>query len=62
MGTNTDPYQPIEERYRITRGVIEVLAEHDHPLVITTKSARIVRDIDLLGPMAAKRLAAVMMS
>jgi len=62
MGTNTDPYQPIEERYRITREVIEVLAEHDHPLVITTKSARIVRDLDLLGPMAAKRLAAVMMS
>nr|WP_083434340.1 PA0069 family radical SAM protein [Sphingomonas sp. Y57] len=62
MGTNTDPYQPIEGRYRITRGVIEVLAEHDHPLVITTKSARIVRDIDLLAPMAAKRLAAVMMS
>lgn len=62
MGTNTDPYQPIEERYRITRAVIEVLAEHDHPLVITTKSARIMRDIDLLGPMAAKRLAAVMMS
>lgn len=62
MGTNTDPYQPIEERYRITRSVIEELAEHDHPVVITTKSARIVRDIDLLGPMAAKRLAAVMMS
>jgi len=62
MGTNTDPYQPIEEKYRITRAVIEVLAEHDHPLVITTKSARIVRDLDLLGPMAKRRLAAVMMS
>jgi len=62
MGTNTDPYQPIEQHMRITRGVIEVLAEHDHPLVITTKSARIVRDIDLLAPMAAKGLAAVMMS
>ena len=62
MGTNTDPYQPIEGRFRITRAVIEVLAEHDHPLVITTKSARIMRDIDLLAPMAAKGLAAVMMS
>ena len=62
MGTNTDPYQPIEAKYRITRAVIEVLAEHDHPLVITTKSARVVRDIDLLAPMAAKGLAAVMLS
>jgi len=62
MGTNTDPYQPIEARFAITRSVIEVLAEHDHPLIITTKSARIVRDIDLLGPMAAKGLAAVMIS
>ncbi len=62
MGTNTDPYQPIEAHYRITRSVLEVLAAHDHPVVITTKSARIVRDLDLLGPMAAKKLAAVMMS
>ena len=62
MGTNTDPYQPIEERYQITRRVIEVLAAHDHPLVITTKSARVTRDIDLLAPMAAKGLAAIVMS
>ena len=62
MGTNTDPYQPIEQRFRITRQVIEVLAEFDHPLTITTKSARVTRDIDLLAPMAAKGLAAVMMS
>ncbi|KKC27069.1 PA0069 family radical SAM protein [Sphingomonas sp. SRS2] len=62
LGTNTDPYQPIEERYRITREILEVLSEHDHPVVITTKSARILRDLDLLGPMAAKGLAAVMMS
>ena len=62
MGTNTDPYQPIERDYRIMRGILEVLSEHDHPVVITTKSARIVRDIDLLGPMAAKGLAAAMMS
>ena len=62
MGTNTDPYQPIEERYEITRRVIEILAAHDHPLMITTKSARVTRDIDLLAPMAAKGLVAIMMS
>jgi DNA repair photolyase len=59
MGTNTDPYQPIEARWRITRAIIEVLAECRHPLMITTKSDRIVRDIDLLAPMAAQGLAAV---
>jgi DNA repair photolyase len=62
LGTNTDPYQPIEQRWRIMRSIVEVLAEHDHPLVITTKSARIVRDLALLAPMAAKGLASVMMS
>lgn len=62
MGTNTDPYQPIEGKWRITRSVIEVLAECDHPLVITTKSDRVVRDLDLLAPMAAKGLAAVAIS
>ncbi|WP_165322512.1 PA0069 family radical SAM protein [Rhizorhabdus phycosphaerae] len=62
IGTNTDPYQPVEGRLRIMRGLLEVLAEHDHPVAITTKSARILRDIDLLGPMAEKGLAAVMMS
>jgi len=62
FGTNTDPYQPIEQRWRITRGCIEVLAEHDHPLTITTKSDRVTRDIDLLAPMAAKGLAAVALS
>ena len=62
MGTNTDPYQPIELRYEITRQVIEVLAAHDHPLMITTKSARVTRDIDLLAPMAAKGLVSIMIS
>jgi DNA repair photolyase len=62
MGTNTDPYQPIEGRMRITRGVIELLARCDHPLSITTKSDRVVRDIDLLAPMAAKGLALVVLS
>ncbi|KTT76231.1 PA0069 family radical SAM protein [Sphingomonas endophytica] len=62
MGTNTDPYQPIEREWRVTRGVIEVLAACDHPLVITTKSDRVVRDLDLLAPMAARGLVAVAMS
>lgn len=62
MGTNTDPYQPIEREWRITRAVIEVLAECNHPLVITTKSDRVVRDLDLLAPMAAKGLVTVAVS
>ncbi|MBM3554309.1 MAG: PA0069 family radical SAM protein [Alphaproteobacteria bacterium] len=56
FGTNTDPYQPIERSLGITRSLIEVLAAHDHPLSITTKSALVRRDIDLLAPMAAKNL------
>ena len=56
LGANTDPYQPIERRYRITRQVIEVLAEHRHPLTIVTKNALIERDIDLLAPMARQNL------
>lgn len=59
MGTNTDPYQPIEAHWRITRGCIEVLADCRHPLLITTKSDRILRDIDLLASMAASGLVAV---
>ncbi len=62
LGTNTDPYQPIETDWRVTRGVIEVLAETDHPLGITTKSDRVVRDIDLLAPMATKGLVSVTLS
>ena len=62
MGTNTDPYQPIEGKWRITRAIIEVLAECRHPLMITTKSDRVTRDIDLLGPMAAQGLVAIALS
>lgn len=62
FGTNTDPYQPIESDWRVTRACLEVLAAHDHPVTITTKSDRVVRDLDLLAPMAAKGLAAVMLS
>ena len=62
MGTNTDPYQPIETEWRVTRQVLEVLAECDHPVTITTKSDRVLRDLDLLAPMAAKELAVVCVS
>jgi DNA repair photolyase len=57
LGTNTDPYQPIERGLRITRGILEVLAACDHPVGIVTKSASIQRDIDVLAPMAARGLA-----
>lgn len=56
LGANTDPYQPIERRYRITRQVIEVLAECRHPLTIITKNSLIERDIDLLAPLAKLNL------
>ena len=59
MGTNTDPYQPIESRYRITRQVLEVCLETRHPVTITTKSDRVLRDIDLLSELARHRLTAV---
>lgn len=62
LGTNTDPYQPIEGRWRITRQIIEVLSETGHALTITTKSDRVVRDLDILAPMAARRLVAVALS
>jgi DNA repair photolyase len=62
IGTNTDPFQPIEAKWRITRSVLEVLAETRHPVTITTKSDRVVRDIDILAPMAAQGLASVAMS
>ena len=62
LGTNTDPYQPIEREWGITRQVVKVLAEHRHPLTITTKSDRVLRDLDLLAPMAARGLAAVAVS
>ena len=62
LGANTDPYQPIEREWRITRQVIEVLAACDHPLTITTKSALVERDLDLLAPMAAKGLVRVYVS
>ena len=62
LGTNTDPYQPIEGRWRITRSILEVLAETRHPVTITTKSDRVLRDIDVLEAMGRDRLAGVALS
>jgi DNA repair photolyase len=62
FGTNTDPYQPIEAEWRITRACLELLTECRHPFTITTKSDRVLRDIDLIAPMAAKGLASVVLS
>ncbi len=62
LGANTDPYQPIEREWKITRSVIEVLAECGHPLTITTKGALVERDLDLLAPMAEKGLLRVFIS
>ncbi len=62
IGANTDPYQPIEREYRVTRSIIEVLAKYRHPFSIITKSAMIERDIDLLAPLAADKLVYAMIS
>ncbi|MET0597963.1 MAG: PA0069 family radical SAM protein [Mesorhizobium sp.] len=62
IGTNTDPYQPIERDYRIMREVLEVLDAHNHPVGIVTKSALVTRDIDILSRMAERGLAKVALS
>ena len=62
IGTNTDGYQPIEKKLRITRGLLEVLQRFDHPVGIVTKSALVTRDIDILAPMAERGLAKVAVS
>ena len=62
IGSATDAYQPVERRLRITRSVIEVLAECAHPFSLVTKSSGVERDLDLIAPMAAGRLAAVYVS
>ncbi len=56
LGVNTDAYQPVERHYRLTRSLIEVLAECEHPFTLITKSSLVERDLDLLVPLAAKRL------
>jgi DNA repair photolyase len=62
LGANTDAYQPIERKLGITRSIIEVLAAHQHPVTIVSKSSLVERDIDLLAPMAALGLAQVFIS
>jgi DNA repair photolyase len=62
IGVNTDAYQPIERELRITRSILEVCSEFNQPVALITKNATIERDIDILAPMAAKRLAAVTIS
>jgi DNA repair photolyase len=62
LGINTDGYQPLEKRLEVTRGILTVLARCRHPLTIVTKSALIVRDIDLLADLARDRLVSVMLS
>ena len=62
LGANTDPYQPIERDLRITRSILEVLSAFNHPVTITTKSSLVLRDLDILAPMAERGLAAVGLS
>src|SRR5579872_4141439 len=62
IGTNTDPYQPIERRYQIMRGILQVLELAGHPVGIVTKSALILRDLDILARMAERNLAKVALS
>ena len=62
MGTNTDPYQPVEKRMRITRSVLEVAAECRHPVSIVTKNALVLRDLDVLEELASNDLVSVMLS
>jgi DNA repair photolyase len=62
LGANTDPYQPIEHHYRLTRALLEVMLAHRHPVGIITKSAMILRDLDLLRELANEGLCQVMVS
>jgi DNA repair photolyase len=62
IGTNTDPYQPIERRYQVMRQILEVLERAGHPVGIVTKSALVLRDLDILARMAERRLAKVALS
>ncbi|MGH8114502.1 MAG: PA0069 family radical SAM protein [Rhodanobacteraceae bacterium] len=62
IGSNTDPYQPVEKKWRLTRAALEVLAECHHPCTIVTKNALVERDLDLLVPMAREKLVQVFVS
>jgi DNA repair photolyase len=62
LGTNTDPYQPVERRFRVTRSILELMLECGHPVTIVTKSALVLRDADLLGELARRNLTRVFLS
>ena len=62
LGTNTDPYQPTEKRFEITRGILSVLSQYEHPVGIVSKSALITRDLDILTSMAERNLVKVVLS
>jgi DNA repair photolyase len=62
LGSNTDPYQPVERKLGVTRAILEVLAETRHPVAITTRSTLLLRDLDILAPMAKQGLVMVMYS
>jgi DNA repair photolyase len=62
LGSNTDPYQPIEREYKITRATLEVLLRYRHPVTIITKGSLILRDLDLLAELAKQRLVSVFIS
>jgi DNA repair photolyase len=62
IGTNTDPYQPIERKYQVMRGILEVLERAGHPVGIVTKSSLILRDLDILARMAERNLVKVALS
>ncbi len=62
IGTNTDPYQPIERKYQVMRGILEVLERAGHPVGIVTKSSLILRDLDILAKLAERNLVKVAIS
>jgi DNA repair photolyase len=62
LGSNTDPYQPVERTLKLTRQILDVLERFNHPVIIVTKSAGVVRDADILGRMAVKNLTKVFLS
>ena len=62
LGANTDPYQPVERTRKVTRQILEVLSAHDHPVGIVTKSNLVLRDVDILEPMARRNLVQVLIS
>ena len=62
MGTNTDPYQPAERKHKLTRGILEVMLETRHPVTICTKSALVIRDLDILTELNKLSLVSVALS